>query len=104
MGGYLIREARLRAGMTQRRLAELAGMAQPMLARIEKGKSRPPLDLVNRLVRICGFEIEVRLVEADDSNWSVASTNLALDVDTRVRQNSNAVRFLEAGRAAMQDG
>jgi hypothetical protein len=39
-------------------------------------------------------------IPIDDSNWSVARSNLALDIDSRVRQHQAALRFARAGRAA----
>jgi hypothetical protein len=57
---------------------------------------------VQDLVRACGMELGVRLLPADDSDWSVARGNLALDVDTRVRQHQRALRFARAGRAAAE--
>jgi transcriptional regulator with XRE-family HTH domain len=100
-GGMIVREARLRAGLTQRALARAVSLSQPTLARIESGAVRPTLDQVDRCVTACGLELRVALVPADDSDWSVASANLRLDPDARVRQHQAASRFIRAGRAAL---
>ena len=42
------------------------------------------------------------LLPADDSDWSVASANLRLSVDDRVRQHQSALRFARAGRDALR--
>jgi transcriptional regulator with XRE-family HTH domain len=103
-GGVLLREARKRSGLTQRQLAGRAGTTQSAIARLESGRSEPGLDTVRRLVGLCGLEVDVRLVPDDDSDWSVARANLALDVDERVRQHAAALRFARAGRRARMGG
>jgi transcriptional regulator with XRE-family HTH domain len=85
--GQFVREARRRAGLSQRELAAKAGVSQPLVARIERGSVDPPFALVRRLVRACGFDLSVSLVELDDSAWSVAQTQQRMSVDARVRAN-----------------
>jgi transcriptional regulator with XRE-family HTH domain len=102
-GGALIREARRRAGLTQGELAARLGTTQSAIARLERGGTEPSFERVVEAVRACGFELLPRLLVADDADWSVASTNLAVDVDTRVRRHQAALRFAEAGREAMRD-
>jgi transcriptional regulator with XRE-family HTH domain len=99
-GRTLVREARRRAGLSQRSLALLAGVSQPTVARIEGGVTAPSLDEVARLVGLCGLELRVAIGEADDADWSVASANLRLDPEARVRQHQAALRFARAGREA----
>jgi transcriptional regulator with XRE-family HTH domain len=69
MGNDLVREARKRAGLSQRELAEEAGTTQSAIARLETGRSTPSFDSVLRLVRLCGLDLDVMLVERDDSDW-----------------------------------
>jgi transcriptional regulator with XRE-family HTH domain len=101
-GGRLIREGRRRAGLTQAELARRVGTTQSAIARLERGRTEPSLERVGQLLRACGLDLNVQLTQADDSNWSAAQTNLALDVDARVRQNQAVLRFARAGRAAME--
>lgn len=100
-GGILVREARLRAGLTQRQLAAAVGSSQATIARIESGATKPTFAKVRRLVEACGLRLEVRLVPAEDSDWSVARANLRLGPDARVRQHLAAMRFARAGREAL---
>ena len=95
--GQFVREARLRAGLSQRELASRVGISQPHVARIESGSVDAPHRLVRRLVRACGFDLEIRLVERDDSNWTVARTQLSMSIDDRVRSNEALVAL--AGEA-----
>ncbi|MGZ5307526.1 MAG: helix-turn-helix domain-containing protein [Actinomycetota bacterium] len=97
----IVREARLRAGLSQRRLAALVGVSQPTIARIESGATRPSLARVSALVEACGLDLRISIMERDDSDWSVASANLRLDPDGRVRQHQAALRFVRAGREAL---
>jgi transcriptional regulator with XRE-family HTH domain len=60
-GGLLIREARLRAGLSQRALAERMGTSQPAVARWEDGRQEPAFDAVVKALQACGFDLDVRL-------------------------------------------
>ncbi|HUG47947.1 MAG TPA: helix-turn-helix transcriptional regulator [Candidatus Limnocylindria bacterium] len=99
--GSLVREARRRAGLTQRQLAGRVGLSQPTIARVESGAIETSFVQLERLVEACGLELHVNLVPADDSDWSVAQANLRLDPDARVRQHQAALRFAVAGREAL---
>ena len=97
-----MREARRRAHLTQDELARRVGTTQSAIARLERRGTEPSLRRTNELLRACGMDLDVRLLAVDDSDWSVARSNLALDVDARVRQHQAALRFARAGRAAME--
>jgi predicted transcriptional regulator len=49
-----IRKLRIDAGLTQKRLAELAGVSQAHIAKIEQGKVDPRLSTVNKILRVLG--------------------------------------------------
>ena len=102
-GGTLIREARRRAGLTQLELAARLGTTQSAIARLERGATEPSFERVVDALKACGFDLVPRLLPSDDTDWSVASTNLRVDPDTRVRRHQAAVRFAEAGRRALRD-
>lgn len=52
-------QARRRARLTQRELAAATGVAQPTVARIERGLETPRVDTLDRLLRACGDALEV---------------------------------------------
>lgn len=58
--GDLLQWVRGRAGLTQRRLAALAGVPQSTVSRIESGAIDPRISTMRRLLRSCGYEIDAR--------------------------------------------
>ena len=84
--GALITDARLRAGLSQRELAQRAGTSQSAVARIESGAVSPSLHTVRRLVGACGFEVRLALAPAGASDPVVDAYKR--DVDrTLLREN-----------------
>lgn len=59
MAGRMVREARVRAGLTQRQLAAKAGIPQETIARIERGRADPRVMTLDRLLEACEFGLEV---------------------------------------------
>ncbi|HRP06935.1 MAG TPA: helix-turn-helix transcriptional regulator [Gemmatimonadales bacterium] len=59
----LLATARHRAGLTQRELAERAGTAQSVVARIESGRTSPTFETLERLVRAAGSSLRLDLAE-----------------------------------------
>lgn len=66
-GGELIREARLRAGLTQKQLSELSGRERSVIARWEQGAISPPIDSLMEIIHACGFDLPLTLMEVDRS-------------------------------------
>lgn len=66
-GGELIREARLRAGLTQTELSELTGRERSVIARWEQGAISPPIDSLIEIVHACGFDLPFTLIPIDKS-------------------------------------
>jgi transcriptional regulator with XRE-family HTH domain len=63
----LVRQARLRAGLSQVALAERSGVNRVQIGRYEAGMIAPSLDTLIELVRACGFDLPLELVELDPS-------------------------------------
>jgi HTH-type transcriptional regulator/antitoxin HipB len=55
--GVLIREERLRQGMTQQQLADRSGTGQKTISQIENGNEGASLEIVFRLLAVLGLEI-----------------------------------------------
>ncbi len=60
----MIRHARARAGLSQVELADRAGTSQPALARYETGAALPTLPTLERLLRACGAQLQLRATHA----------------------------------------
>ena len=102
-GADLIREARRRAGLTQRELAERAGTTQSSIARWEAMRSEPSFENVVRLLRLCGFVLDVRLEAYDDGlrdDWSQAQRLLLMTPGERLESNTRLVKVAQDLRAA----
>ncbi len=58
--GELLRDARRREGLSQRRLALRAGTSQDAISRIERGVESPTIDRLARLLNVLGERLELR--------------------------------------------
>jgi y4mF family transcriptional regulator len=53
--GAIVRERRTAAGLTQRELAELAGVGVRLVSELERGKPTLRMDAVNRVLAVFGL-------------------------------------------------
>ncbi len=100
-GNDLVREARKRAGLTQRALADRAGTTQSAIARLESGRTRPAFDDVLRLVRLCGMDLDIMLVERDTADWMQAREALKVPAEDRLERS---IRFARRVRRLQEEG
>jgi transcriptional regulator with XRE-family HTH domain len=98
MGGDLVREARRRAGLTQAELASRAGTSQSGIARWESGRTAVSLDDVIRLVRLCGFDLELMMLPRDESDIAQATRLANLTGQERIDRHTRLARQLSALR------
>lgn len=59
LSSRVLRHARRRAGLTQRALAATSGIPQETIARIEAGRTDPRVGTLDRLLRACGWGLEI---------------------------------------------
>ena len=101
----LVREARLRAGLTQAELGRRLGKPQSTIARWESGAARPSLEKLREAVRACGLELTFGLANYDDSYLSHINRQLTLAPGERLteasRQEQSNQELREAGLAAL---
>ena len=83
-GADLIREARLRAGLTQYQLAERTGRDRAVIARWERGAVAPSVETLVELVAACGFDLALELVPRDTSTREQVRKTAPLTPERRV--------------------
>jgi transcriptional regulator with XRE-family HTH domain len=72
----LIREARLRAGLSQAELSERSRKDRAQIARWERDVVQPSFETLRELLRACGFDVELSLVPYEPDR----------DTDARLRE------------------
>lgn len=99
----ILRSARLRAGLSQRALAQRGATSQSVVARIELGETSPTWETLSRLVAAAGFELGARLairpVMGSHMLDDVARIR-ALTPEARLAEVANMSRFAAAVRRA----
>ena len=68
----IIRSARQKSGLTQRELAEAAGISQQVVSAYETGRREPTLPTLLRLVRAAGLDLRFRLEALDPHDEGMA--------------------------------
>jgi transcriptional regulator with XRE-family HTH domain len=99
--GEILKEARRRAGLSQRRLAARAGTSQSVVARIELGHADPSTATLAHLLEAAGFELRGELTPiavADSHMLDDVSRILALTPEQRLLEVRNVSRFEAAAR------
>lgn len=99
--GAILRDARQRAGLSQRELARRAGTAQSVVARIETGLTSPTFQTLERLLAGAGMSLRAE-VEAGPAIRSHMLEDvpriLALTPEERLIEVANLSRFEHAAR------
>lgn len=93
--GQLMREARLRACLSQSELGNRISRPAPQIARWERGEVDPGFAVVQKVLRACGFDIDERLVFWQDEYRARLEDNL---------RRSPADRFARGLRRCTQAG
>lgn len=85
-GADLIREARLRAGLTQAELSSRTGTQRSVIARWEQGAVSPSFDNMLEVIEACGFELPLMLVPRDASLDERLHKNRLLSPERRAQR------------------
>jgi transcriptional regulator with XRE-family HTH domain len=97
----LLKQARRRAGLSQRELAARTGIGQAVIGRIEAGTTSPRLETLERLLRATGHELGlVAAGMSQNADREGIRARLALDDRERERwfleSNRNMLRMFAA--------
>jgi transcriptional regulator with XRE-family HTH domain len=93
VSGDLIREARLRAGLTQAELGEKIGKPQSVIARWERGEVTPRLETLRQAIRGCGLELTFQLSRLDESSMIIIDEHLKMTPAQRLADLVERIRF-----------
>lgn len=94
-GGIWIRQARLRADLTQKELAERLDTSQSLIARWEGGVVEPGFATVVQAVRACGLELAVSVTRYDSDHDLMIKENLKLSPTERLGRMQDIRRQFE---------
>ncbi len=102
--GGIVALARVRAKLTQRELAELSGVPQATIARIEAGSVSPKFETISRILAGAGLEMRIQLAPRDDHDEVLEARYNSLSDNEKSRADerhlSNVAMFQEAGKKA----
>jgi transcriptional regulator with XRE-family HTH domain len=98
----MLRYARLHAGMSQRELASRAGVPQPAVARIERGRVAVGMDTLERLLAATGMTLELTPRSGAGVDRTLIRASLALTPEERIlaagRAGTNLTAFIAQTR------
>lgn len=101
--GQLLRDARSRRGVSQKRLAIRAGTTQSAISRIEHDKVSPSVETLRSLLHMLGEDLVMTSIERDAGiDRSMVRGNLALPPAERLARAEEHSRFVlrNIGKAA----
>jgi predicted transcriptional regulator len=93
--GRTLRQARRRAGLSQRSLAARTGVAQPTIARIEAGAHSPRVITLEVLLDACGEEIQAMPRAGDGIDRTAIRELLEMSPEQRLSTLPAEAAFLD---------
>jgi transcriptional regulator with XRE-family HTH domain len=97
--GRLLRDARIRHGLSQERLARRAGTTQSAISRIEKERVSPTLQTLAELLRLLGEDLVLGVQKRDTGiDLTLNRANLELTPDQRVHKGLEFADFVRQNR------
>jgi len=103
--GRLLREARIRHGISQERLAIRAGTTQSAISRIEQERGSPTVKTLTELLRLMGEDL---VLSVEPREWGIDRTlnqrNLRLSPEQRVEQGMVFANFVRENRGVARKG
>jgi len=71
--GHLVKQARKELGYSQRQLANLTGIQQKEICKIEKQKGNPTLTTQHRLFEVLGIQQTLEIVRTETPSQAIVS-------------------------------
>jgi transcriptional regulator with XRE-family HTH domain len=97
--GRLLRQARLRHGLSQERLAIRAGTTQSAISRIEKERGSPTVQTLTELLHLLGEDLVLETRPRDTGiDLTLNESNLELSPEQRVERGLDFADFIRRNR------
>lgn len=97
--GRLLREVRIRHGLSQERLAIRAGTTQSVISRIEQERGSPTVQTLARLLHLLGEDLVLGVREQDTGiDLALNRGNLELTPEQRVAKGLEFADFVRRNR------
>ncbi|SHE40968.1 transcriptional regulator, XRE family with cupin sensor [Lampropedia hyalina DSM 16112] len=102
--GAVIRELRLKEGLTIAQVAELAGLSRGMLSKIETGSTMAGLDTLARIARALGVAMSVLFSKYDTSTASAqhVKNGAGMEVVRRGTKSGHTYHLLAYGQGPVK--
>lgn len=99
--GLLLREARLRHGLSQERLARRAGTTQSAISRIEQERGSPTVKTLAELLHLMGEDLVLTTEKRDSGiDLTLNQANLDLTPAERVERGLGFADFVRRNRGS----
>ena len=92
----LLQLARLKSGLSQGRLADLAGVPATMISAYERDKRQPTMPTLLRLLRAAGFDLQMHLVPYDPHDDVLASLEQRRSARKRAHRDRQIAKWRQA--------
>lgn len=106
--GWLVRDARARLGLSQRRLAVRVGTSQDAISRIERGVEAPTVERLGQILFVLGCRLRLEAEPLGDGPRSAPDAVSAMTPAERLREaagwNRMASTLAAAGERARREG
>jgi transcriptional regulator with XRE-family HTH domain len=97
--GPLLREARVRHGLSQQRLARRAGTTQSAISRIEQERISPTVQTLAELLHLMGEELVLKSERRETGvDTTLNRANLELTPEERVQKGLEFADFVRVNR------
>ena len=96
LSSALLQLARLKTGMSQRELAERAGVPVTMISAYERDRRQPTLSTLLRLLRAAGFDLRLHLAAYDPHDDILAEVEAGRSESERLRRDRQLQEWRQA--------